>query len=91
MKNLDKNFLTETLQLVLDAIELHKNKMPAPLSIDVLNSVRKELEEMIKVMDPQIYTPSYPRFIIDWPDDTGLIEKLVDVDYYYKKIKKNTK
>ncbi|MFY0403625.1 hypothetical protein V8Z79_03405 [Pantoea dispersa] len=50
--------------------------------------VKKELEEMIKVMDPKDYMPGYPRFILDWPDEDGLIEELVDIAYQYEKIRK---
>ncbi|TDB42672.1 hypothetical protein [Photorhabdus khanii] len=85
MKTATEPFVADVLKLVLEAIELHKNGKPAPLSIDVLNKVRRELEEMIKVMDPKAYIPSYPRFISDWPDEFGLIEKLISVAYYYKK------
>lgn len=88
MKTLNNTFLTPPLQSVEDAIELHKNGKNAPLSIDVLNKVKSELTEMIRVMDPQEYKPSYPRFIMDWPDETGLISALIDADYNYKKIRK---
>ncbi|MDE9557837.1 hypothetical protein KKJ06_21140 [Xenorhabdus bovienii] len=88
MKTSDKTLLTDALQLVQDAIELHQNGKNAPLSIDVLAQVKKELEEMISVMNPQVYKPSYPRFIMDWPDETGIISTLIDVAYYYQKIRK---
>ncbi|TDB41615.1 hypothetical protein [Photorhabdus khanii] len=89
MKTTTDPFVTNALKLVLEAIELHRNGKLAPLSIDVLNKVKVELEEMIRVMNPKVYTPSYPRFISDWPDEFGLIEKLISVAYYYKKIKKD--
>jgi len=50
--------------------------------------VKKELEEMIKVMDSKAYMPGYAHFILDWPDEDGLIEELVDVPYQYEKIRK---
>ncbi|PHM40122.1 hypothetical protein Xmau_02310 [Xenorhabdus mauleonii] len=89
MKTSGKTFLTDALQLVSDAIELHQQGKKAPLSINVLNQIKKELEEMVKAMNPNSYVPSYPRFIIDWPDDSGLIETLLNVSYNYKRIKAN--
>ncbi|MGG4610625.1 hypothetical protein [Providencia sp. Me31A] len=51
--------------------------------------MKSELTEMIRVEVPQEYKPSYPRFIMDWPDETGLISALIDADY--KKIRKKSK
>ncbi|MDU5455478.1 MAG: hypothetical protein E6095_18435 [Pseudescherichia vulneris] len=44
---------------------------------------------MIQEMNPDFYMPQYPRFILDWPDDEGLIEELINIAYQYGKIKKN--
>ncbi|MBN3066303.1 hypothetical protein H5A21_20055 [Pectobacterium aquaticum] len=79
--------LKDTLNAVLDAIELHKNGQPAPLSISFLNKTKLELEQMIKIMDPSVYKPMYPRFALDWPDDSELMEKLFSASYMYGKIK----
>jgi hypothetical protein len=81
--------LRDALQKVIEAISRHERNETAPLSIQALMQVRKELEEMIKVMDPKGYMPGYPRFILDWPDEDGLIEELVDVAYQYGKIRKS--
>ncbi|MDE9566659.1 hypothetical protein KKI93_22285 [Xenorhabdus bovienii] len=43
MKTSDKTLLTDALQLVQDAIELHQNGKNAPLSIDVLAQVKKKI------------------------------------------------
>lgn len=78
--------LKDALKKVIKAISRHERNETAPLSIQVLMQVRTELDEMIKFMNPKIYMPGYPRFILDWPDEEGLIEELVDVAYQYGKI-----
>ncbi|WP_168415943.1 hypothetical protein [Erwinia amylovora] len=81
--------LKSSLKKVLDANIQHERNEAAPLSIQTLIQVKKELEEMIRVMDPKVYMPGYPRYILDWPDEDGLIEELVNVAYLYGKIKKS--
>jgi len=90
MSDAMKNMLMDAHEEVLRAIELHKNGDKAPLSPDILNEVKRELENMMEAMDPKIYVPSYPRFITDWPeeDETGIVKKLTDVSYDYRRIRK---
>ena len=38
-------------------------------------------------LSPTWYVPTYPRFLMDWPDDTGLIEQLINVTHEFKMIK----
>ncbi|MCG8710991.1 hypothetical protein JHU04_004321 [Brenneria sp. 4F2] len=59
--------LNDALKKVADTINQHEQNEKAPLSIQTLAQVKKELEEMIRVMDPKVYMPVYPRFIIEWP------------------------
>lgn len=42
---------------------------------------------MIRIMNHDIYIPGYSRFILDWPDDEGLVEELVNIAYQYGKVK----
>lgn len=81
--------LNETLKKIDDAISRHERNEPAPLSIQALIQIKKELEEMIRVMDPKIYMPGYPRFILDWPDEDGFIDELIYLAYQYGKIREN--
>ena len=81
--------LNDALKKVADAISRHERNEAGPLSTQVLLQVKKELEEMIRVMDPKIYMPAYPRFILDWPDEDGLIDELVNLAYQYEKIRKS--
>lgn len=89
MKSSFELLLDEALKKIDDAISRHARNEAAPLSIQVLSQVKKELEEMIKVMDPKSYIPGYPRFILDWPDENGLIDELINLAYQYEKIKKS--
>ena len=79
--------LKGSLDKVNYAIWLHENGQTGPLSVHVLAQVKRELEEMIKVMNPKNYTPTYPRYILDWPDEDGLKKELIDVAYLYQKIR----
>nr|WP_033762186.1 hypothetical protein [Pantoea agglomerans] len=81
--------LNDALEKVVDAISRHERKEKAPLSIHVLTQVKKELEEMIRTMNPKVYMPAYPRFILDWPCEDILITELVDIAALYGKIRKN--
>ena len=78
-----------SLKKVINAIDRHERNELAPLSIQVLIQIKKELEEMVSTMNPEVYKPGYPRFILDWPDEDGLIEELVDVAYQYNNMKKS--
>jgi len=44
---------------------------------------------MKRVMDPKVYMPAYLRFILDWPDEDGLIDELINISYLYRKIRKS--
>jgi len=85
-----KNMLNSAHKEVLSAIDLHKNGKKSSLSMSILINVKKELENMMEAMDPKIYVPSYPRFILDWPeeDKTGIVDCLIDASYRYKRMKK---
>jgi len=76
------------IKKIIDAIDRHERNEIAPLSIKLLLQTKKELEVMIQEMNPDFYMPQYPRFILDWPDDEGLIEELINIAYQYGKIKK---
>jgi len=85
-----RNMLMDAHEEVLRAIELYKNGDKAPLSPSMLNRVKRGLENMIYIMNPKIYVPGYPRFIMDWPeeDETGLADKLIHVSCKYDRIRK---
>lgn len=53
------------------------------LSKSFLINVKSELEEMNKFNDKSKYQPSYPRFLLDYPE-TDLINYLIEVSYLYK-------
>lgn len=63
--------LRSVLKKVTGAIERHERNEVAPLSILLLSQVKKELEEMIRIMNPDIYMSGYSRFILDYPNDEG--------------------
>lgn len=75
------------IEKIIDAIERHGRNEMAPLSIKLLLQTKKELEVMIQEMNPDFYMPQYPRFILDWPGDEGLVEELINIVYQYGKTK----
>lgn len=83
--------LNDAIKQVVDAISRHERNEEAPLSIHALAQVKKELEEMIRVMNPKVYIPAYPRFIIDWPGEDSLIRELVHIAALYEKNKEKLK
>lgn len=86
-----KDFLGSALKDVHAAVDLHQKGLPAPFSISFLHNVQAELEMMAEAMDPKIYQPSYPRFVLDWPEDSALADKLLSASYLYGKIRPKEK
>ncbi|WP_313104824.1 hypothetical protein [Pseudescherichia vulneris] len=83
-----KMLISIAIEKIINAIERHELNEIAPLSIELFLQTKKELEVMIQEMNPDFYMPQYPRFILDWPDDEGFIEELINIAYQYGKIKK---
>ena len=79
--------LSSALNAVVSAQESHMQGEDAPLSISVLVQVQKELENMRSVMDPKVFKPGYPRFLLDWSDETGLVDMLSELAYVYGKLR----
>ena len=55
------------------------------LPIAMLLNIKLELTKMLEILDKTKYQPSYPRFLLDYPD-TKLADILLDVSYKYKKM-----
>jgi hypothetical protein len=75
------------LKRVDESIARHERGDLADLSISMLMKIRKELLEMEKHLNPSAFKPTYPRFVLDWPDKTGLVSYLSNVAYQYGRIK----
>jgi hypothetical protein len=67
------------------ALENHRAGRPEDFSVGVLENVRCELVQMASTLDKDRFRPSYPRFILDWPDDHGLVEYLLRVSHDYRR------
>lgn len=78
----------QAIEKVDEAIAKHEAGEPADLSISMLHKVRIELETMSVEMSSSKFKPSYPRFVMDWPDEHGLIAYLVEVSYQYSRLTK---
>ena len=55
------------------------------ISLDVLLSIKKEIVKMQNVLDSSKYMPTYGRFLVDYPDESGLVDFLLRVSQEYKK------
>lgn len=81
--------IVEALDAVEAAIKAHSvGADDAPLSVTMLTRVRSELEKMREQMSSRDYSPTYPRFVMDWPDESGLVKLLIDVAYEYGRSKR---
>lgn len=54
------------------------------LSQSAYLKIKKELEQMILVGNNALYIPTYPRFLLDYPE-TELTKLLLEASYLYKK------
>jgi hypothetical protein len=59
------NALDKLVGEVDAAIAAHERKEAAPFSAVMLKKVRSELNYM---RESGAFVPSYPRFVLDWPD-----------------------
>jgi hypothetical protein len=75
------------IERVDKAISQHEDGQPADLSLPLLTKVRDELEKMLEALSPSKYRPTYGRFILDWPDEHGLVGYLTEVGYQYGRLK----
>lgn len=73
----------EAARAVRAAIQQHeRGDRHAPLSKRVLGQVLAELEEMER---SPTFEPKYPRFVLDWPDETGLVKQLIVAAHLHRR------
>jgi hypothetical protein len=87
----DKNTQVERLcQSALERVDLairnHEQHIPDDLSIPMLNKIRQELLQMKVTVSSTSFCPSYSGFILDWPDEHGLVKQLSEVAYEYERL-----
>lgn len=82
-----ENLCTNALERIDAEIMKHKKGAEkASLSIPMLFEIKNEIEQMLKILEPSIFKPSYPRFMLDWPEESNLIDFLSDVAYQYERL-----
>lgn len=81
-----KQLCEEAIQRVSSAIMDHEDNKPADLSVPLLREVKRELEMMLSKLNPNEFQPHFGRFILEWPDEHGLIAYLLDVEYQYERM-----
>jgi hypothetical protein len=70
----------KAIEAVDRAIADHIAERPAPLSKILLINVRAEL---LAMSGDASHTPTYPRFVLDWPEDSDLKNTLIQLAYQY--------
>lgn len=82
-----ENLCTNALERIDDEIMKHREGVEnASLSIPMLHEIKKEIEQMLTILEPSIFKPSYPRFMLDWPEESNLIDFLSEVAYQYERL-----
>ncbi|WP_315281102.1 hypothetical protein [Prevotella pallens] len=84
--DIDK-LITEALDKVNKEIENSRigKDTDRELPIAMLLNIKLELTKMLEILDKTKYQPSYPRFLLDYPDNK-LADILLNVSYKYKKM-----
>lgn len=75
------------IAMVDEAVAAHERGEPADLSVSMLRKVRTELERMAMAMSRQVFRPGFGRFLLEWPDEHGLVKRLMAVEYHYERMK----
>ena len=78
-----KEKLTEALEKIEEEISDYDIKN-CNLPKSALINIKLELEKMYEVMDQSKYKPSYPRFLLDYPE-TEFTNYIIEVAYLYEK------
>lgn len=68
-----------------EAIDAHSAGTLAPLSLKILVQLRAELQKMLGAVQSRDYTPTYPRFLLDWPGDEEFVQEMIKLAYDFKR------
>lgn len=82
-----QDLCSAAIKRVDEAIANHQRGQPEDLSVPMLINIRAELVNMQESLAPATFRPSFGRFILDWPDQHGLIQQLSNVAYEYGRLK----
>ena len=64
--------------------EARAGKVATSLTSAELTNIRNELLQMLQILDPRTYRPSYARFLGDsYQGDDSLTDALLDLSYQY--------
>jgi hypothetical protein len=77
------------LAKIVEAIRNHERNEPADLSLSLLHTIRGQILQMKIALDANHYQPTYERFVLDWPDEHGLIRELTELAYQYGRLQKS--
>jgi len=70
--------IKQCIKQVEDWLALHAAGKPASLSTSTLKSVHFQLGKMLVCMNPKLYRPTYPKFLIDCWQDSEINQQAVN-------------
>ena len=85
-KDLIKIKCEAAIQRLMLAKENHENGRSEDLSLEMIDRILNEIQIMIVALSPQVFRPTFGKFILDWPDEHGLISLLSELSYRYERM-----
>ena len=85
-RNLIKIKCEEAIQRLVLAKENHEKGRSEDLSIEMIDRIIYEIQIMMTALSPQVFRPTFDKFILDWPDELGLISLLSELSYRYQRL-----
>lgn len=69
------------------AAKNHENGVADDLSPSMVAEVRNEVQQMLEALSNKQFKPSFGRFVLDWPDEHGLVDGLLKLLESYLRLR----
>ena len=79
----------EVNTIIVTEINKHSINKQGEYNMNILMNCLDEIQKMSNIRDSSKYQPSYPKFILDWPEHSELGEKLLKIVNYYERLPRN--
>ena len=77
-------------QIMLDRLDQaaknHDDGVPEDLSPAMLAKIMDEVQQMLEALSNKQFKPSFGRFVLDWPDEHGLVDGLLKLLESYSRL-----
>ncbi len=74
------------LERLTQAATNHESGIAEDLSPAMIATVRREVEQMREALSNKQFKPSFGRFVLDWPDEHGLVDGLLKLLESYSRL-----